>query len=330
MPRLLQLEGTSLEKLKARVLAEHGTRARVVAIEQVTTGGIHGFFGHRHYEVTVEVQDGPDAPPRHYGQVHEAPKQATIQSSSKPATPRSAAQKTSAKHPATAHPSTTHPSTTQAPAKSGIDALLDGADDEDTVSYTVPDDDFPVSTSSREFANILDELESVTAPPVAPQPRRPPPAPKPLSASGDLVLVVGLGTDALAVARAMAGSVGKAGLATSGALDSPGLARIADRRDALLARARGVELNETVFVAAGITSGGVHASSQATELAQLHADQVWAVVDASRKPEDTAHWVRKVSSVVQLDAVIGIQREGTTTPETVNALGLPVSWNYCN
>lgn len=319
MRRLLQLEGTSLEELKGRVLAEHGTRARVVAIEQVTTGGIHGFFGHRHFEVTVEVQDGPDAPPLHYGQVHEAPKQATTQSSSKPATPSS-----------TTDPSATHPSTTQAPAKSGIDALLDGADDEDTVSYTVPDDDFPVSTSSREFANILDELESVTAPPVAPQPRRPPPAPKPLSASGDLVLVVGLGTDALAVARAMAGSVGKAELAASGALDSPGLARIADRRDALLARARGVERNETVFVAAGITSGGVHASSQATELAQLHADQVWAVVDASRKPEDTAHWVRKVSSVVQLDAVIGIQREGTATPETVNALGLPVSWDYGN
>jgi hypothetical protein len=322
LPRLLQLEGTSLEELKARVLAEHGTRARVVAVEQVTTGGIHGFFGHRHFEVTVEVQDGPDAPPLHYGQVHEVPKPAAAPkpAAPRPAAPKPSAQKSPAKHPAAA----------QGAVKSGLDALLDGADDEDTVSYSVPDDGFPVSTSSREFANILDELESVTAPVVAPQPHRPLPAPKLLSASGDLVLVVGLGTDALAVARAMAGSVGKAELAASGALDSPGLARIADRRDALLARARGVERNETLFVAAGITSGGVHASSQATALAQLRADQVWAVVDASRKPEDSARWVRKVSSVVQLDAIIGIQREGTTTPETVNALGLPVSWDYGN
>ncbi len=306
------------------MLAEHGTRARVIAVEQVTTGGIHGFFGHRHFEVTVEVQDGPDAPPLHYGQVHEvskptpSPKPKTAPPS--PATQRSAAHKVPAKHAAAA----------QGPMKSGLDALLDGADDEDTVSYSVPDDGFPVSTSSREFANILDELESVTAPVVAPQPQRLLPAPKLLSASGDLVLVVGLGTDALAVARAMASSVGKAELAASGALDSPGLARIADRRDALLARARGVERNETLFVAAGITSGGVHASSQATALARLRADQVWAVVDASRKPDDTARWVRKVSSVVQLDAIIGIQREGTTTPETVNALGLPVSWDYGN
>lgn len=317
MPRLLQLEGTSLEELKARVLAEHGTRARVVAVEQVTTGGIHGFFGHRHFEVTVEVQDGPEAP-LHYGQVHEVP--ASSAPSPKPTPPTPAARKAPAKHPATA----------QTPPKAGLDALLDGADDEDTVSYSVPDDGFPVSTSSREFANILDELESVTAPVVTPQPQRPLPAPKLLSASGDLVLIVGLGMDALAVARAMAASVGKAELAASGALDSPGLARIADRRDALLARARGVERNETLFVAAGITSGGVHASAQATALAQLRADQVWAVVDASRKPDDTARWVRKVSSVVQLDAIIGIQREGTTTPETVNALGLPVSWDYGN
>ena len=306
------------------MLAEHGTRARVVSVEQVTTGGIHGFFGHRHFEITVEVQDGSGVPPLHYGQVHEAPTPVAA-SSPEPARRGSTgrgptAQKSPAKHPAPA----------QRLPKTGLDALLDGADDEDTVSYSVPDDGFPVSTSSREFANILDELESVTAPVAAPQPHRPLPAPKLLAAAGDLVLVVGLGMDALAVARAMAGSVSKAELAASGGLDSPGLARIADRRDALLARARGVERNETLFVAAGITSGGVHASAQATALAQLRADQVWAVVDATRKPDDTARWVRKVSSVVQLDAVVGIQRDGTTTPETLNALGLPVSWEYGN
>ncbi|MEO6944419.1 MAG: hypothetical protein ABI053_06890 [Lacisediminihabitans sp.] len=324
MPRLLQLEGTSLEELKARVLAEHGTRARVIAVEQVTTGGIHGFFGHRHFEVTVEVLDSPEVP-LHYGQVHEAPVSATPwPASAPPAAPTApaaaAAQKLPAKHPAAA----------QKLPKIGLDALLDGADDEDTVSYSVPDDGFPVSTSSREFANILDELESVTAPVVATQPHRPLPVPKLLAAAGDMVLVVGLGTDALTVARTMSRSVGKSELAASGALDSPGLARLTDRRDALLARARGVERNETLFVAAGITSGGVHASAQATALAQLRADQVWVVVDASRKPDDTARWVRKVSSIVQLDAVVGIQREGTTTPETVNALGLPVSWEYGN
>jgi hypothetical protein len=212
--------------------------------------------------------------------------------------------------------------------KTGLDALLDDADGEDTVSYQQPNDGFPVSTSSREFANILDELESVTAVPTSNEPPKPLPVPGLLSSQGDMVIVIGLGQDALAVARKMAQAVGRAEVTTSGTLDASGLARVADRRDALLARARGVERRETLFVAVGITSGGAHASSQATAIAQLRGDQIWAVVDASRKQEDTARWIRKVSSVVQLDAVVGIQHDATMTPETVNTLGLPVTWEY--
>ncbi|MEO7124411.1 MAG: hypothetical protein ABI400_15120, partial [Lacisediminihabitans sp.] len=92
-PRLLQLDGPSLEELKAKVLAEHGTRARVIAVETVTTGGIGGFFGHRHYEITVEVQDEADKP-LHYGQVHDAP----------PAQNPSAPQQPAAARPAPAQP----------------------------------------------------------------------------------------------------------------------------------------------------------------------------------------------------------------------------------
>jgi hypothetical protein len=320
-PRLLQLDGGSLEELKAKVLAEHGTRARVVSVETVTTGGIGGFFGHRHYEITVEVQDASEAP-LHYGQVHEA----SSAQNSEPAKPAAAQRAAPVKPTPSAAPAAPVPQA--APAKSGLDALLDDADGEDTISYQQPDDGFPVSTSSREFANILDELESVTATPTANEPVKPLPVPKLLASQGDLVVIVGLGADALPVAKSMAATVGRAEVATSGTLDATGLARVADRRDALLARARGVERRETLFVAVGITSGGVHASSQATAIAQLRADQIWAVVDASRKVEDTARWIRKVSSVVQLDAVVGIQRDATMTPETINTLGLPVTWEY--
>jgi hypothetical protein len=319
---LLQLDGTSLEELKAKVLAEHGTRARVVSVETITTGGIGGFFGHRHYEMTVEVQDESETPLL-YGQVHEpreepAPSSATASTT----TPRSATPRS------TTPPAGTARATPTRPMKTGLDALLDDADGEDTVSYQQPNDGFPVSTSSREFANILDELESVTAVPTSNEPPKPLPVPGLLSSQGDMVIVIGLGQDALAVARKMAQAVGRAEVTTSGTLDASGLARVADRRDALLARARGVERRETLFVAVGITSGGAHASSQATAIAQLRGDQIWAVVDASRKQEDTARWIRKVSSVVQLDAVVGIQHDATMTPETVNTLGLPVTWEY--
>jgi len=320
-PRLLQLDGTSLEELKAKVLAEHGTRARVVSVETITTGGIGGFFGHRHYEMTVEVQDEPETP-LHYGQVHEPREDPARPATASGATPRSATPRS------TPPPAGTARATPTRPVKTGLDALLDDADGEDTVSYQQPNDGFPVSTSSREFANILDELESVTAEPALNEPPKPLPVPGLLSSQGDMVIVIGLGQDALAVARKMAQAVGRAEITTSGTLDATGLARVGDRRDALLARARGVERRETLFVAVGITSGGAHASSQATAIAQLRGDQIWAVVDASRKQEDTARWVRKVSSVVQLDAVVGIQHDATMTPETVNTLGLPVTWEY--
>ncbi|MET0955431.1 MAG: hypothetical protein ABWY68_05730, partial [Cryobacterium sp.] len=51
----MRLEGATLPELQARVLAEHGDAARIVAAEQVTVGGIRGFFAKRHVEVTVEV-----------------------------------------------------------------------------------------------------------------------------------------------------------------------------------------------------------------------------------------------------------------------------------
>lgn len=58
MPSRYQLEGASLDELNARVLAEHGPLAKVIAVKAVTSGGISGFFASRHYEVEVDVPDG--------------------------------------------------------------------------------------------------------------------------------------------------------------------------------------------------------------------------------------------------------------------------------
>ncbi|MFD1214377.1 hypothetical protein ACFQ36_20310, partial [Arthrobacter sp. GCM10027362] len=61
-PTRLQLKGTSLQELRAQVLAEHGTAARIVAAEKVTVGGIRGYLARHHYEVTVEIPDRPGPP----------------------------------------------------------------------------------------------------------------------------------------------------------------------------------------------------------------------------------------------------------------------------
>ena len=44
-----------MPELRERVRAEHGHDARIVHAEQITVGGIRGYFAKRHVEVTVEV-----------------------------------------------------------------------------------------------------------------------------------------------------------------------------------------------------------------------------------------------------------------------------------
>ncbi|HLT66775.1 MAG TPA: hypothetical protein VKZ73_02805, partial [Microbacterium sp.] len=58
-PRRFRLDGTSLAELRQRVTEEHGPDARIIAAEQITTGGVAGFFASRRFQVTVEVPDGP-------------------------------------------------------------------------------------------------------------------------------------------------------------------------------------------------------------------------------------------------------------------------------
>jgi hypothetical protein len=61
-------------------------------------------------------------------------------------------------------------------------------------------------------------------------------------------------------------------------------------------------------------------------LRQLHADQVFVVVDASRKQADTERWVSAVKASVTVDGLIAFGRELTATPDSVADLGLPVRW----
>jgi hypothetical protein len=285
VPRLLQLEGTSLEELKARVLTEHGSGARVVSVETVTKGGIGGFFGSRHYEVTVELPDLPSS-----SQLRNAHR-------------------------------------LDVPTRIGMAALLEDADVEEAIVYNQVSSGFPVSTSSREFANIMDQLESATIP--VPVGARPPlPSPPLLSAPGDLVAIVGIGDGPLTVAATMASIAGMAEVSVAGSLGAPGLSRVESRRAAMTIRAHGVERGEPVFVAFGLRGAGEDAGAQAYELAGLHADQVWAVIDVTRKPEDTSHWVAELSAIVAIDAVAGINHDNTLSPETINELGLPATWAY--
>ncbi|TFD35564.1 hypothetical protein E3T40_08150 [Cryobacterium sp. TMT1-19] len=317
-PSRFQLEGSSLQELKARILAEHGADARIVAAERVTVGGIKGFFARRHIEVTVEV------PERRRRAAH---------------------------------------SRLDVQARLGIAALLDDADAAEAGLHraAAPVSSPPLSTATDGFARLMDELTFATQephPPVLPTPAPPAPdpaaaqgggrrrdarlreneqaaaeaaVPRPLPGVGNLVLVVGWQDAAVRIARELAVAHGSAEVLVAGAIDvgapaAAGLARILDRRTALEARARGVKLGQTGILAFGLGADPATADIYAALVAALGAEQVWLVVDAGRKPADTARWAAEVAQSVHVDAIAVTGYGDTVSPETVDELQIPIGW----
>ncbi len=302
MPQFL-LEGRSLDELTREATELYGAGARIVRADRVLDAGVAGFLGRRHLEVMVEVPDTHDGEPSPVGSGG-----------------------------ATARP---HPGT-RAHAlndRAGILALLDEADsDEDAVNAEIVDRTAAVpvapdlSTESSELAELLARLGQDRAGRVVPAP---------LSAPGDLVLVVGIGDSAHQVAasmvavagEAMAGGVGAADwvLYRAGSNGSSVRPRLGGRWDAVQARALAVEVGAAVLVDCDLGSpmaGLPHLDG----VASLGADQVWVVVDARHKPEDTRAWVDRVRSFADIDALAVIGAGESQSPHTVNGLHVPVGW----
>jgi len=197
-------------------------------------------------------------------------------------------------------------------ARAGIAALLAEAEEADDLVAACPA--VGVSTASESFDRVLDDVVVATAPR-----GRHASVPRPLGAAGDLVVLVGLGQDAVAVAEVMATHV-DAVVAVAGA--AQGDSRVEERHAALAARADGVRSGRATIVAVGHDGG-----TEPWQLVRaLAADQIWAVVDAGRKPEDTADWVAQLRRAIEVDALAVVGVALTGTPETVNELGLPVGW----
>jgi hypothetical protein len=287
-----------MREIQERVLVVHGKHAVIIAAERVTVGGIRGFFARQHYEVTVEVP----APDTHRRAAH---------------------------------------SGLDLNKRLGIAALLDDADDaEYEIARTGPQ----LSTASDGFAALMDELTfATTRPSTLPggdpfgppdeggstmaAPQRTPVStlvvPAPLTRPGDLVLILGLAEDPLSIARLMQRLAGGGDVYAGGAVD--GHDRVEDRRSARSARARGVGTGYSAFIAFGVDPAS-DTVARAAALEAIGADQVWVVVDAGRKSEDSTRWVNMVNEAVPIDAVAAVGRHFTTSPATVESFGLPVEW----
>ncbi|MFF1572728.1 hypothetical protein ACFVWR_08280 [Leifsonia sp. NPDC058292] len=151
------------------------------------------------------------------------------------------------------------------------------------------------------------------------------PPPAVLRGRGDLTLVVGLGSDAVAAARTLAAAIGDAEVRPGGC-SRAAAPRVDDRRGALRARADGVRRDRPIVAAFGMARGASEVPELTEGLAGIEPDQVWVAVDASRKESDTAEWVRAIDAVLAVDGMLVTGTALTATPDSVRELGIPIGW----
>ncbi|BCW65856.1 hypothetical protein NicSoilB4_06190 [Arthrobacter sp. NicSoilB4] len=339
MQNRFRLKGASLEEIRRKAEQQHGPAARIVSAERVISPGIAGLFAGDRYEAIVEVVTGHEVVT---GEV--VPDPDILSEADVPA-----ARPAGAAKPAVAAPA-------HDLKGAAIAALLEEADAAE-LSLHRPGNP-GLSTESPDFAELLEQLGTglrgpadapgvpggrnrqasgtapapasalaagaVTRAESAPVPLRES-VPVPLSGTGDLVVLVGLGDDALDTALAMSTAAGGADVRTAGKLSAYGHLHVEGRQGATAARAHAVLTDQTVLVAFGLGKAR-DALARLQAVAALSADQLWVVVDAGRKQEDSERWVGVLAAQLDITAVAVVGAAETATPETVNTLGLPVGW----
>jgi hypothetical protein len=211
----------------------------------------------------------------------------------------------------------------------GLAALLEEAEREER--REVPPVGAPVipvvSTQTEDFARLMSDLRGYSD--LAPNAGlvMAAGAPTLYAEPGGLVLFVGLGDDALVVARSVARSVRWSELRMGGRIPGDALPRVDTRREAGDFKAHGIAGGSVGLLAWGLGLGVAGAQASGAALRALAADQIWVVVDISRKADDTAAWVGAVRAAVPAAAIAVLHGAETATPDTVNALGLPIGWS---
>ncbi len=337
--RTIRLRCETRAEIDGRVRREYGETARVVAVEEVLSGGIGGFFARRHLDVSVEVPDPDDEP----AVAAPAPEGGHAFSSrsgiARLLEDADADELRIGPERSDALVSTSFPSL--AP---GVGATLPagGGTASPPAVLSTP------STAGRDFETLLSSLsagigaESPPHPapvplpfaglpaPSVPPPASPPPlfrvssrapaAPAPLSGPGDLIVVAGFTHDALEAAVLVGRLAGCDQVFDAGTVRGNSRRRVDDKRSAIVARAAGVQSGRAAVVAFGLdpAAGGVEA------LVELEPDQLWLAVDVSRKVADTDLWVGQVRLRTRIDGIVPTGELFTASPETIDLLGLPV------
>jgi hypothetical protein len=314
----LQRSGATLDEVRAAVRAEFGVAARIVAAERVTTPGIGGLFRKAHVEATVEVPASDEVPTARVAIADGPAKRvgiAALLADAEAAEARIAGGDGTASTRADAFASVLDGFVADGigagPARRGdaTAALVSGSA---RPAPRLPSDTTGPSGGATHLLEAASDHDVAGATAgIAPAARAaiaavPPvrPVPAVRSADGDLVLLVGRPNDVDAAAGVFA--VRHALRPTDAA----------DRRAGILARADGVRDGRAVLAVAAWDDHGT--------IEGLAPDQVWVVVDAGRKPSDSAALLAAVAERVHVAGVVAIGAGETATPESVHLLGVPV------
>ena len=355
------MKGKTLDDIAARVREEHGPRARIVEASRVTSGGlgIAGLFSKRYVEATVELPErgrraaGRPVPDAQAEAFSPTPAQ-RVGLAALLADADDADEGFDGILLGTQEPGS---SASGGPSAAGVTSSPSAP----AVPPAPPVPPAPaVSTRSHAFADLMDDLafNGVVPAPVAAPPAPTPPAvfapvpqasgaagrsagggaaapapsrssadaPALLDGPGDLIVVLGERPDVVAVAQAIAeGSTGtRPSVRVAGSAVNGRFVAVDDRRTALEARAAGVELDRATIVAVGWDSA--HPAAAASIVDAVGPDQVLIAVDAGRKHADTERWFSAATASVAADGLAVYGVAGTSTPETVLSLPLPVGW----
>ena len=179
-----------------------------------------------------------------------------------------------------------------------------------------------VSTSGQAFASILDSLTAAADGQDGEHPAAAPPSM--LVHAGDLVVLAGVGLGAVEAAGRIAAEIPDGAQLGYGGETSVE-PRVEGDAGVLSLRARGVLSGQPAILAYGLGTFRT-AQSHVQDLLALGADQLWLVVDAGRKHEDTKAWGDAVSPALDVTALAVLGSRETGTPSTARKLGLPVGW----
>lgn len=314
MSSQFQLRGHSLEGLRWQLFEEYGAAARIVRAERIQTGGLFGLGATTSFEVLVEVDAEPVLPA---GQgAAGGPARPAVRR--RPAPPRRSLGEL------------------LAAADRGDDARPSAAARADGAARGVP-----VAVPARvardqapeeHFAAILGKMTAaeetdavVVAVATGGAENAGAAVPRPLAGPGDLILLAGRREHPLNAAWSMAAHLqGGAEVLTAGDHRHNGVSHVfLDSVEVQKARSAAAGAGRPLLIA---FSFGQRGSSNLSMLASVRAQQLWLVVDAAHKPEDTQSWVGRACRYAVPDALAVIGVTDTATPESVNMLKIPVGW----